>query len=184
MLVIDETHRAASRPACTRRRPSNHPQPKHASARPARCRAARRPRTAASRQVTSGFRPFAAQGRVDSVSYNNPINKQDPLGLRPCDKEFTVNGKKLSCDDIADAYVDAVSSELQFSFLFPLVRWTGGWSTMSPTTFRGPEALGGLPISGGVTPGAAAHAGATPRSPRASRGAGPAACRLAAPRAR
>jgi hypothetical protein len=52
---------------------------------------------------------------------NDPLNKTDPLGLRPCDKEFTVNGKKLSCDDIADAYVDAVSSELQFSFLFSLV---------------------------------------------------------------
>ena len=52
---------------------------------------------------------------------NDPLNRVDPLGLRPCDKESAVNGKKLSCEDIADAYVDAVSSELQFSFLFPLV---------------------------------------------------------------
>jgi len=60
----------------------------HASARPGRCRAPRRARAAASLQVTSGVWPFAAQGRVGSSSYNDPLNKIDPLGLRARDREL------------------------------------------------------------------------------------------------
>lgn len=81
-----------------RRRASSHPQPKHASARATRCRAACRHDSSVVAQVTSGFRPRVAHARVGSVSYNDPLNKTDPLGLRPCDMDFTLDGKCITLD--------------------------------------------------------------------------------------
>lgn len=74
---------------CASRRPSSRSQSKYASARPARCRAPRRNHADVVPQVTSGGSPFAARCRVGSSSYNDPLNKTDPLGLRPCDVGLT-----------------------------------------------------------------------------------------------
>lgn len=89
VLAVGGTHRAASVRSCARRRASTVPGLKHASARPARCRAPRRAGVGASPQVTSGFRPLVLSGGVGSVSCNDPHNKVDPLGLRPTDLGFT-----------------------------------------------------------------------------------------------
>lgn len=61
---------------------------KHASARSGRCRAARRAHTDVFPQRASGFWPAGAGSRVCSGSYNNPLNKTDPLGLSPDDGPF------------------------------------------------------------------------------------------------
>lgn len=76
---------------CASRRPSSRSQSKYASARPARCRAPRRNHADVVPQVTSGGSPFAARCRVGSSSYNDPVNRTDPTGLRPGD-----------CDSAAD----------------------------------------------------------------------------------
>lgn len=55
-------------------------------------------------QVTSGFRPFAATSRVGSVSYNDPINKEDPLGLRPTDVDMIDPGIGGPCSAVGGAF--------------------------------------------------------------------------------
>jgi hypothetical protein len=86
VLAIDDTeHRADADHRNARRRPPLHPQPKHASARPARCRSPLRNHGDVVPQVTSGFRPFAAQCRVGSSSYNDPVGRVDPQGQRAID---------------------------------------------------------------------------------------------------
>lgn len=84
-----------TRPAAARQRPAHRrgqdlPGSKHASARSRTCQAPRRGRAGVSALVTSGFRPAAAGGRGGSASYNDPINRQDPTGLRPNDDAFDV----------------------------------------------------------------------------------------------
>jgi hypothetical protein len=61
---------------------------KHATARSGRCWAARRCDSGAFAQRASGFWPGGAGSRVCSGSYNNPLNKTDPLGLRSTDYDF------------------------------------------------------------------------------------------------
>lgn len=68
-----------------RRRRRAHSWPKHASARATCLERARRNHREVFSQVASGKLACAAQGRGGSSSYNDPLNKVDPLGLRPGD---------------------------------------------------------------------------------------------------
>lgn len=63
-----------------------------ASARATRCRAVRRDDSGVVPQVTSGFWPAAARSGVGSSSYNDPLNKVDPLGLQPTDDSPELRG--------------------------------------------------------------------------------------------
>ena len=83
-----DTRPAAARQRPTRRRGQELSASKHASARSRTCRGGRRAPAGVSAQVTSGFRPAAAPGRGGSASYNDPLNKSDPLGLRPGEGDF------------------------------------------------------------------------------------------------
>jgi hypothetical protein len=76
---------------CARRRPSKRSQRELASARSGRCRAAHRDDTGVFPQRASGFWPGGAVSGVCSGGYNNPLNKVDPLGLRPGDCQFELD---------------------------------------------------------------------------------------------
>ena len=90
VLVIDRAHRADVGRRCARRRPSSCSPSKHASARPSCLRHGRRSYAVVVPQVASGVRPFEAGCRVGSSSYNDPLNRVDPLGLRSTDAVFNV----------------------------------------------------------------------------------------------
>lgn len=88
LAIDDNEHRAVLHRRRARGRSSDCAGSKHASARRARCRAARRNHRDVFPQVTSGGSSFAAKIAVGYESYNDPLNKVDPLGLRPSDDTF------------------------------------------------------------------------------------------------
>ncbi|RIK02116.1 MAG: hypothetical protein DCC48_18480 [Acidobacteria bacterium] len=53
---------------------------------------------------------------------NDPINKVDPLGLRPGDCSFEFNGDTRPCEDAAEIYIDAIAADYFFDeIIFPIV---------------------------------------------------------------
>ena len=135
VLAVGGTHRAEIVRRRARHRVSPVPGLKHASARATRCRVARRDDSGVVPQVTSGFWPAAARSGVGSVSYNDPLNKTDPLGLRPTEGEF-LNG---SCVEVAgDCMPDGLDGDDEMTFIFGQVESARNVAIYLPAAGAGP----------------------------------------------